>query len=155
VKNKRKQLLALIAAAVQAAGAQVPLEHGQAAGGEPYLAGGVGQEEIAAMRLARSGFSLSVRTAARGTGAFLADVRLRISDVQGHVLFDRDLAGPWLLIGLRPGRYTLEASRGSDAQRKTVEVPAAGVRELMFYFDRTGETPDPASDPTEHPPASR
>ena len=155
MKKARSTILAFAAIAMfVTAGAQAPIARGRAPGGEPYLMGGVGQEEVALIQVARPSFSLSVRTATR-SGAFLADVHLRIVDTEGKSVFDQDLAGPWLLIDLRPGRYTLEGSRGGEVQRHAVTVPAGGRRDLMLYFENRGEAADPAADPLLHPPAAR
>lgn len=152
MKNARKAAVACALAAAQAlAWAQVSVQSGQTLRGEPFLAGGIGQDEIAAMRLARSGYGLSVMTAARRSGAFLADVRLRIAEEGGEVAFDRVLPGPWLLVGLRPGKYALEASRGGEVQKATITVAPGVTREQMFYFD----VPEVPPDPVRFPPASR
>lgn len=155
MKKIRAVALALLVPFAMAAVGQPAIDRGQTSRGEPWLMGGVGQDEVAALRLARSGYSLSVQMAARRTGAFLADVHLRIEDAQGRPVFDQDLSGPWLLVKLSPGPYTLQASRRGQEQAARVDVPAQGLREQMFYFDTTGETPDPMADPTERPPAVR
>ena len=155
MKKTRKAMLGAVLAAAQAlACAQVSIERGQARGGEPYLVGGVGQDEVALMQVARGSFSLSVRTATR-SGAFLADAHLRIDAAGGRTVFDQDLTGPWLLIALQPGPYTVEASRAGEVQKRAVSVPASGLRELIFHFALTGEPPDPPRDPVLHPPAAR
>jgi hypothetical protein len=128
--------LALALAAVQAvAWAQAGIVRGQTARGESFLVGGIGADEVSALQGAHSGYGLSVRTAARGSGAYLADVHLHIADAGGQAVFDRNLAGPWLLIALRPGRYTLVASHGADMQTATVTVSAGATHDQMFYFD--------------------
>jgi hypothetical protein len=155
MKKTRSAALVLLVSVAMAALAQSAIDRGQTSRGEPWLMGGVGQDAVAALRLARGGYSLSVQTAARRTGAFLADVHLRIEDAQGQSVFDQDLSGPWLLVKLQPGPYTLQASRHGQLQAVHVDVPAQGLREQMFYFDTTGEAPDPMADPTERPPAVR
>lgn len=155
MKKARAAILSLLVPVAIAALAQSAIDRGETSRGEPWLMGGVGQDEVAALRLARSGYSLSVQTAARRTGAFLADVHLRILDAQGAPVFDQDLSGPWLLVKLQPGPYTLQASRGGQEQEVRVNVPAQGVREQMFYFDATGDAPEPVADPVERPPAVR
>jgi len=152
MKNARKAGIAWALAGLQAlAWAQPSLERGQTLRGEPFLAGGIGQDEIAALRLARGGYDLSVTTAARRSGAYLADVRLRIRDEAGQLVFDRVLGGPWLLVDLKPGRYALEASRAGEVQKATVAVAAGTTREQVFYFD----VPEVPPDPVRFPPATR
>ena len=152
MKNARTAAMACALSALQAvAWAQVSVQSGQTPRGEPFLAGGIGQDEMAAMRLARSGYGLSVQTATRGSGAWLADVRLRILDEAGAAVFDGVLPGPWLLVALQPGRYALEASRDGQVQKATVNVTAGVTREQVFYFD----APEVPPDPVRFPPATR
>jgi hypothetical protein len=152
MKNARKWGFAWALAALQAvAWAQASVEHGQTLRGEPFLAGGIGQEEVAAMRLARPGYGLSVITAARGTGAYVSDVHLRILDGEGQLVFDRVVPGPWLLVALPPGRYALEASRGGEVHKATVTVAAGATREQTFLF----EVPEVPPDPVRFPPATQ
>lgn len=126
---------AVLGAALLAAAAAAPaIEAGEAAGGQPYLIGGIGSEEIAMLDLAREQFNLCVRMAMRRSGEYMADVRLRITDAQGRVVFDRDLGGPELLIRLEPGRYALLAAAPSEVQRSDVSVQATGVRDVVFHF---------------------
>jgi len=152
MKTAQKIGIALaLAAACTVALAQAGIVRGQTARGESFLVGGVGADEVSALQGAHSGYGLSVRTAARGSGAYLADVHLRIADAQGDPVFDRNLSGPWLLIALKPGRYTLQASRGADTQTATVTVAAGATHDQMFYFDVDGVP----ADPVRFPPATR
>ena len=57
----------------------VVLEHGLTQDGWPYLAGGFGIEERDELEQARKEFRLRVTTAARGSGAYVSGVRLRIA----------------------------------------------------------------------------
>ena len=153
MKKARNTILALALGAFHAlAPAQAPIARGHAPGGEAWLMGGVGQEEVAVMQVARPSFSLSVRTASR-SGAYVADVRLRITDADERLVFEQELNGPWLLIDLQPGRYTLEGTRGREVNRQAVTVPASGGRDLMLYFENPPEAP--AGDPVQSPPATR
>ena len=85
--------------------------------GVAYVEGGIGLDESQAMETESRGFSLRLRTAARGSGAYLADVDLTIRDAQGHEVFHRQLGAPWLLIDLPPGRYEIVGVNGSAASR--------------------------------------
>lgn len=111
-------------------------ERGQTSRGEAYVMGGIGLDEVESMQAERPNFSLWVRTAARGSGEYLADVRVAIFDAADGVVFNRPVSGPWLLVALRPGTYRVEASTGGAPQVRKVTVPAHGLREVVFYFEQ-------------------
>ena len=147
----RHAAIVLVLAFAQAS-AHAAIARGETERGEAWLVGGIGEDEVAALRLARSGYTLSVQTAARGSGEWLADVHVRIADAQDRPVFEQDLAGPWLLIALQPGRYTVRATRGSDVQEAVVTVTAGTTHERVFHFEVTEPLPE---DPVRFPPAAR
>lgn len=129
--------VALLAAVwlVGAAPAGQAMEGGTTADGRAYLTGGIGLDEREALAAARKDHSLQVITAARGSGAFLSNVALRITDGKGQIVLERPLAGPQLLVDLAPGRYTIEADLHGQVRRTQTQIAAQGRREVYFYFD--------------------
>lgn len=125
-------VLVLGTAAMQPAWALV---EGRTAQGRPYVSGGVALGERDALDRQRAGHSLWVATAAKRSGAYLADVRVRIRDSAGATVLDTRLDGPWLLVTLGLGRYQVEASFGGHTQEKTTTIHAADHHEMLFYFD--------------------
>lgn len=115
------------------------LERGLTADGWPYVAGGFGLEEREELAQLRRDFRLRVMTAARGSGAYVSGVRLRIADASGRGVFDRAVDGPWLLIDLPPGRYSLRASLQAETAEQQVTLDAAGRRDVHFYFTVAAE----------------
>jgi len=107
--------------------------------GVPFVSGGVGTEEVATLSDERKRYSLAILTAARGSGAFLADVRIRISDEHSTLVLDTVMDGPWLLVDLPAGRYQVEASAKSVMQKKFVTFSAGDHRQTVFYFDAPGQ----------------
>jgi hypothetical protein len=129
--------LALLAGAMPA----IALERGATEDGWPYLAGGFGIEERDQLEQARREYRLRVTTAARGSGAYLSGVRLRIADASGRSVFDREIAGPWLLIDVAPGRYSLRATLKGETVEQQVTLGATDRREIYFYFPVAAEVP--------------
>jgi len=114
-------------------------DRGRTAAGEPYVMGGIGLDEVQELQQEKDRYNLWVRTAARGSGEYLADVQLLIADDQGRAVFNQPLSGPWLLVHLMPGTYTLYASwQGQKAQPRKVTIPPQGRRDTVFYFDHPG-----------------
>jgi hypothetical protein len=131
-------LCATIVAQVSGNGARAASE-GTTLAGRPFVSGGVTQDERDALSALRSRYALEVVTAARGSGAYLAGVHVTVIGENGRKLLDTALDGPWLLVDLAPGRYTVDATLGGQAQSRTVTIPAGGRREAYFYFDVEAE----------------
>jgi hypothetical protein len=110
-------------------------ERGVTADGRAYVSGGIGLEERAELQAARTDFSLRIVVAARGSGAFLSDVPIRIDDAEGRRVLDIKTAGPVLLVDLAPGRYRVEALANGETKHARTVVGRQGGREIYFHFD--------------------
>lgn len=110
--------------------------------GIAYISGGAGETEQQALSEAKGAYTFWLTTAAKGTGAFMASVQVRIMDGRGQTLLDRATDGPWLLVALPPGSYNVEATSqangGSPAQtKKAAFTTAAGTQKrLTLAFDQ-------------------
>ena len=92
----------------------------QSVGGFAVVNAGAGKEEVAALQRMASRYNLRVVISGRGGEYGVAD-RLLVSGPNGVRVEIVD-AGPWLLMRLPPGRYTLDASFGGRAERRTAIV---------------------------------
>lgn len=122
---------ALLLGAVSATAA----ERGTTTDGRAYVSGGIGVEERIELERTRPQFSLRVVTAARGSGAFLADARIRIAGAGGRQVLDTAMSGPILLVDLLPGRYLLDATANGQTKQIQTAITDRGGREVYFYFD--------------------
>ena len=111
---------------------------GTSAAGYPYVSGGVGDSEQRALQADRGRYSLWAVTAARGSGAFLADVRVRVTDQRQRTVFDGALDGPWLMIDLPRGRYTVEATHDGQTVRRTTAIGQGEHERMVLYFNVPG-----------------
>ena len=153
-------LLPLIGAWALALALPVAAEplRGTAAGGVAFVSGGASDEELAALRTERRLYSFWLTTAARGSGAYLADVQVRISDSNGHAVLDHTMAGPWLSAALPAGRYSVVATvpkgRGGlpETQRTTTQIGStSALHQAVLYFDTGDQT---EADRTANPQAA-
>jgi hypothetical protein len=108
---------------------------GKTTTGAAFAMGGTSVEDLQALERHKTGFSLWVTTAARGTGAYLADVQLTIHDAKKQLVFNQPLTGPWLFIDLPVGRYEVQAAFRGQPQTRTTQIHPGDHHQLMFYFD--------------------
>ena len=116
------------------------LSEGRGSGGEQYATGGVSVDEREGLLKRRQEFNVWITTAAKQSGAYLADVRISVVDAANRQVLSTILDGPLILIRLVPGHYTIEAMIDRQRQQRSVAVGAQGHRELYLYFDIAAET---------------
>jgi hypothetical protein len=116
---------------------------GTTADGSPFVEGGIGAEETAAIEAQRDQHSLWLITAVRVSGAYLAEVQLRITDDRGRVVLERKMSGPWLLVNLPIGRYELQASYRGETLRRTTTIHPGDHHQVIFHFSVQGEMQPP------------
>lgn len=70
------------------------------------------------------------------TGSYLSDVSVNVKDADGRDVVDTVTDGPWLILDLAPGTYTVQATRGNgDAQGGTIAVTGDGGRFSFMFPD--------------------
>jgi hypothetical protein len=146
IKPRALKSLAL-ALGVAAALPALALTQGNGDLGRPFVSGGVTSDEIAMINSQKSQFSLSILTVAQGSGAYLADVHVRITDDHSQQVLNTTMDGPYLLVDLPAGRYQVEATLGSTVRTTTVALRGNEHRQTAFQFDTHDqvETPTAAS----------
>jgi hypothetical protein len=116
---------------------------GRTAQDRPFMSGGVSQDELADLRTQQPFFSVSVLTAAKGSGAHLAGVKVRITDATGRQVLDTEMDGPYLLVDLLPGKYQLEAVNENETQKRVLNVRQGAAQRVVLYFKSDAEvSPD-------------
>ncbi|AWU99306.1 carboxypeptidase regulatory-like domain-containing protein [Burkholderia sp. JP2-270] len=109
----------------------LPAAHQQ--GDVTFVSGGIGLDESTAFQRNEAKWPLALRFTGKG-GEFLADVHVRIVDGKGAEVLKTDTRGPYMLVQVPPGRYTVQASyQGSDESR-TVTVGAKGGAKAAFQW---------------------
>ncbi len=129
-------------AVLAAAGAAQAMRRDVSPVGIPCVSGGVGKEEVAEMRQLRGRYDFWLVLAAKGSGAHLADVRVRVLRLPDRLLMlDHVTDGPWLLANLPEGEYELHTHYPdvrpgtSPDQRRSFRIDASGQRQIVVYYD--------------------
>ncbi|WP_269506821.1 carboxypeptidase-like regulatory domain-containing protein [Burkholderia sp. IMCC1007] len=98
-----------------------------------FVSGGIGKDQSTAFERNESAWPLALRFTGQG-GEYLADVHVRIVDGKNNEVLKTDARGPYMLVKLPPGRYTVHASyQGSDESR-AVTVGSKGGAKAAFQW---------------------
>jgi hypothetical protein len=105
----------------------------QQQGDVSFVSGGVGLDESKALQQAQSQWPLSLRFTGP-SAEFLADVHVRVVDAHNGEVLNTTSRGPYMLVRLHPGRYTVHARYKDQEQSKPVTVPPTGTAKSAFYW---------------------
>lgn len=106
----------------------------QQQGDVSFVSGGVGQDESRALRRAESQWPLSLRFTGPNS-EYLADVQVRLVDAHNNEVLNTTSRGPYMLVRLRPGRYTVHAQYKDREQTRAVTIPAKGTVKSAFVWN--------------------
>lgn len=112
---------------------QTGMPQTQTQGDVSFVTGGVGLDESTALRRAQSQWPLSMRFTGPGS-EYVSDVHVQIVSAAGATVLDTTSKGPYMLVRLRPGRYTVHVSHGNVDRSQTVTVRGNGSARASFSF---------------------
>jgi hypothetical protein len=73
-----------------------------------------------------------------GSGSdYLADVHVHIIDAHGSTVLTADSRGPYMLVKLHPGRYTVEASYEGHTQTRALTLKHGLHQSLDFSWTQS------------------
>ncbi|MGF7188208.1 hypothetical protein JOE11_001235 [Robbsia andropogonis] len=98
-----------------------------------FLSGGVGKDESDAIKKASAHWPLSL-TFIGGDRNFVADVAVKITDAKGGTVLETSAKGPYMLVRLRPGHYTVHATYSGKEQTRAVNVTDKGHARARFSW---------------------
>lgn len=98
--------------------------------GVPYVSGGVGLDEREAMQGMASQYNLKLEFAL-SEGNYLGDVRVTL---RGPVSLDAVSEGPWFLVRVPPGTYSVTAESAGMAKTQSVTVGKDGQKTVVFRW---------------------
>jgi len=106
----------------------------QTASGIAYITGGVTIDERQEMMAQRNNYSLLLKVAAK-SGKYLGDSVVKITDQAGATVFECTTDGPWLLVDLPVGRYTVSATGLEITQSQKILISKKTRREITMYWN--------------------
>jgi len=115
--------------------------------GTPWVSGGVGLDERNYMleNLAND-YNLKLEIAV-ADGSYLADAEVVIAKLDGAIVMKQVSTGPWFMTRLPAGSYRVQVSGFGQTFEQAVEVPASGLKTVVFNqwtkAEVAKETPGP------------
>jgi len=105
----------------------------QTQGNVSYTSGGVGLDESHALIREQAHWPLSLRFTGP-TADYLADVHVRIADEKNAEVLKTDAMGPYMLVKLPPGHYTVYAKYKDSEKKQAVTVAGNGKAKAAFHW---------------------
>lgn len=116
------------------------ITEGRTANDRRYANGGIGIEEVEQLKQMADKFSLQLIVSSR-SGAYLADMHVKIAGATGQQVLDTKLDAPWLLVDLMPGTYTVSvAHQGGKPQERKVTITSGKREQMTIQFDVPADT---------------
>ena len=94
----------------------------QTQGEVTFVSAGVGIEERNELDATRANYNLSLLFSVRGSGEYLSDVKISITDLSGKNFLETVSNGPKLFAKLPTGRYIVNVEQDAKVLHKTVSV---------------------------------
>ena len=116
--------------------AQAALPQPQTQGDVTFLNGGAGDEEVQFIKRSMKDYSLALGFA-RSTAAsaeYVASVAVTIKDAKGATVFESSSVGPWLLLRLPAGKYSVVASYHDVTQTRPVTAARSAPTPTTFVW---------------------
>ena len=111
----------------------------QTQGEVTFVSGGVGIDERDTMRALQADYNLRLLFSVRGTGEYLSNVKISITDSRGKLFLESVSDGPMLFAKLKPGRYTITADLDGQVIQRTVTVGGKQKMPLSFTWAEVNE----------------
>jgi len=104
-------------------------------GNVTYVSGGIDSDESGTFKREASRWPLSIMMAARGNGAneYIADAQVQIMH-GGATVLDARSKGPYMLVKLPDGDYTVKVTYEGKPMTKDVKVSAKGHAVASFLW---------------------
>lgn len=100
-----------------------------------HFSTGIGDDDPIEIEMMRRLHNLQLVFALKGSGSYVADVRVTIYDRAGRKVLTTVSPGPLFFATLVPGQYRIEADFGGRPQARTTTIGQSGRRDLQFYWD--------------------
>jgi len=108
----------------------------QSQGQTEFLTGGVGRDESEAMRKEGRAWPLMLQFSQtnQGRAEYISDAQVTIKDKSGNTVLDATADGPYILIKLAPGKYSLDAIYESVTLHRNLKLEKGQNRKIVLVW---------------------
>lgn len=112
----------------------------QTQGQTQFLAGGIGSDESEAIKKEGRSWPLMLEFVQNGAGdaagraEYISDVKIVIKDKSGNVVLDANAQGPFMLVKLAPGSYSLDATHELTTLHRDLKVEKGQNRKITLLW---------------------
>jgi hypothetical protein len=128
-------IFSLLAISYLTAYAQIP--DVQRSGEISFVSGGIGSNESEAIQAEAKKWPLLLQFSQadqKGWGTWVSGVSVKITNDKKEKILNLICDGPFLLLGLKPGSYVIEASYEGITQQRNVMVRQGQSEKLSIYW---------------------
>jgi hypothetical protein len=113
-----------------------PLPQVQSQGQTEFITGGVGKDESDAIAQAAGAWPLMLELSqsAAPRAEFISDVQIIIKDKSGNTVLDMTSAGPYVLVRLPAGKYSLDATYESKVLHRDISIQKGRSKRLSLMW---------------------
>ena len=130
-----------------AADMSAPLLHPHTEGDVTYVSGGFGLDERQELDAVAKDYDLKLVFAGKGSGEYLADVKVSIANTKGEKILEAVSEGPWFLAKLPAGRYKVSAESAGHTLTQQARVGGKRLTQLHFYWPLAKEPEQEQQEP--------
>ena len=116
-----------------AASAQQPFPIPVQQGAVTYITGGIGDDEIAAMKASIGAYNLLISDSEKD-GSYTAGIDVTIRNGHGQIVLNAKNTGPLLYVKLAPGDYTMDAMYHGVENVRDVTIGPKRPTEVNFIW---------------------
>ncbi|PTR16177.1 hypothetical protein C8R31_102191 [Nitrosospira sp. Nsp2] len=112
----------------------------QSQGQTEFMTGGIGLDESEAIKKEGSSWPLMLEFAQADTPRpeYISDAKVTIKDKSGNVMLEANAEGPYMLIRLAPGRYSLYATHESVTLHRELKLVKGQNRKITLLWPPSG-----------------
>ncbi len=114
--------------------AQVP--NIQTEGSIKFIAGGIGSDESRSIQAEAKNWPLMIELSQKDgkKSSWISEVSIVITDHQGNSILNLPDQGPLLLVGLKPGKYMVQATYNQVKMVRTIVINSGTVQKISLQW---------------------